>query len=57
MNDEVVILKSKAATLWCQHATKVSDKPWRYVLIPHDAIDHSATFANLVRLYEVNLSS
>jgi type III restriction enzyme len=57
INDEVVILKSKAATIWCQHATKVSDKPWRYVLIPHDAIDNSTTFANLVRLYEVKESS
>lgn len=26
MTDEVVQLKAKAATLWCQHATSVSDK-------------------------------
>jgi type III restriction enzyme len=48
MTDEVVQLKAKAATIWCQHATSVSDKPWYYVLIPHDAIDASATFSSLV---------
>ena len=48
MTDEVVLLKAKAATLWCQHASSVSDKPWHYVLIPHDAIDANATFATLV---------
>ena len=53
MTDEVVQLKAKAATLWCQHATSVSDKPWYYVLIPHDAIDASATFSSLVRRYRI----
>ncbi len=51
MTDEVVLLKAKAATLWCQHATSVSDKPWHYVLIPHDDIEHSATFSSLVHRY------
>jgi type III restriction enzyme len=51
MTDEVVQLKAKAATIWCQYATSVSDKPWYYVLIPHDAIDASATFSSLVRRY------
>jgi hypothetical protein len=49
--------QAKAATLWCQHATKVSDKPWRFVLIPHDAIDHSASFVSLTRLYGMNQAS
>jgi len=44
-------LKAKAATLWRQHATSVSDKQWYYVLIPHDAIDASPTFSSLVRRY------
>ncbi len=48
ITDEVVQLKAKAATLWCQHATSVSDKPWHYMLIPHDAVDASATFSSLV---------
>jgi type III restriction enzyme len=51
MTDEVVLLKAKAATLWCQHASTVSDKPWHYVLIPHDAIEHNATFSTLSRRF------
>jgi type III restriction enzyme len=51
MSDDVVLLKAKAAKLWCEHASTVSDKPWRYVLIPHDAINHSATFDQLCRLH------
>jgi type III restriction enzyme len=51
MTDEVVLLKAKAATLWCQHASTVSDKPWHYVLIPHDAIDANATLATLIGRY------
>lgn len=54
MSDEIVLLKAKAATLWCEHASSVSDKPWQYVLIPHDAIGHSASFAGLVRLYRAH---
>ena len=51
MSDEVVLLKAKAASLWCEHASTVSDKPWRYVLIPHDAIDQSATFRTLLQRF------
>ena len=51
MTDEVVLLKAKAARLWCEHASTVSDKPWKYVLIPHDAIDQSATFNTLVQRF------
>ena len=51
MTDEVVLLKAKAATLWCQHASTASDKPWRYVLIPHDAIGQSSTFKNFTQRF------
>ena len=51
MTDEIVLLKAKAASLWCEHASTISDKPWRYVLIPHDKIDHSATFNTLANRY------
>jgi type III restriction enzyme len=51
MTDDAVQLRAKAATLWCQHATSASDKPWNYVLITHDTIDASATFSSLVRLF------
>jgi type III restriction enzyme len=53
MTDEVVLLKAKAAVLWCQHATMVSEKPWSYVLIPHDAIDQAATFKTLAERYMI----
>jgi type III restriction enzyme len=53
MTDEMVQLKAKAATLWCQHASLVSDKPWSYVLISHDAIDHSATFNSLIQRFQL----
>ncbi len=51
MTDETVLLKARAATLWCQHASTVSEKPWHYVLIPHDAISQSSTFRNLTQRF------
>lgn len=47
MDDEVVKLKAKAATAWCEHASLQDDKPWRYVLIPHSAVQHSASLEGL----------
>jgi len=51
MTDEVVLLKAKAAKAWCQHASAADPKPWRYVLIPHSAVQYSATLAGLVAAY------
>ena len=34
MSDEVVLLKARAAVLWCKQASTVSEKPWEYLLIP-----------------------
>ncbi len=49
--------KARAAALWCRHATDHarlnSGKLWRYLLIPHDAIDAGRTLAGLVRQFEV----
>jgi type III restriction enzyme len=53
ITDEMVQLKAKAAALWCQHASIVSDKPWHYVLIPHDAIEHSTTFKSLIHRFRM----
>ena len=43
--------KAKAALEWCQHASeylaKHGGKPWRYVLIPHDAVSVNATLGAL----------
>lgn len=51
MNDPIVIAKAEAAAEWCHHACGVSDKPWTYLLIPHDAIDESKTLAGLAATY------
>jgi type III restriction enzyme len=43
-----VIAKRDAAVAWCKYATKATSLPWRYVLVPHDAIGDSASFGGLV---------
>ncbi len=43
--------KAKAATQWCERASGVSDKPWHYILLPHDTIQISRTFLSLVQQY------
>ena len=51
LSDPVVVAKAQSAAEWCRHATLVSDKPWVYVLIPHDAVDESKTLAGLAAAY------
>jgi hypothetical protein len=34
---------------WCERASAVSDRPWEYVLLPHDSILINRTFASLVQ--------
>lgn len=51
MDDDIVKLKAKAATAWCEHASLQDDKPWRYVLIPHSAVQHSASLEGLAAQY------
>ena len=51
MEDTTVLLKAKAAQAWCQHASLSDDKPWKYVLISHSAVQHSATFEGLIASY------
>lgn len=57
MQDEVVQAKAKAAAVWCARATAFElengGKPWRYVLIEHDAITDNQSLAGLVQAYEV----
>jgi type III restriction enzyme len=53
MKDETVLAKARAAALWCQRATEhAGGKPWKYLLIPHDAIDESKTLAGLAAAWE-----
>lgn len=53
MTDPIVLQKARAASLWCQRATThAPGKPWKYLLIPHDAIDESKTLAGLAASWE-----
>jgi type III restriction enzyme len=51
VDDSKVQKKAKAAIQWCERATSVSDKPWRYSLIPHDTVQINRTFQSLARQY------
>jgi type III restriction enzyme len=55
MTDPVVLAKARAAATWCKHATahelENGGKPWRYLLIPHDAIADNMTIEGLARSY------
>jgi len=58
MNDTEVLAKRDAAVSWCQHASEYAatcnGKPWKYVLIPHDAIAENMTLAGLAGQFTVN---
>lgn len=51
MDDPVVLAKKAVAIQWCanasDHAGTYHGKPWRYVLIPHDAIAENMTLKGL----------
>lgn len=55
MTDDVVLAKADAAVVWCenatQHAKENDGKPWKYLLIPHDAITDQMTLAGLAARY------
>lgn len=53
MDDLDVRRKADAASLWCfiateHHAKKHEDKPWRYALVPDDAVRPNATLDGLL---------
>ena len=52
MESEEVQAKAEKARLWCQHASAYTKqnggKPWKYLLIPHDEVTHSATLSSLM---------
>jgi len=53
LDDADVRRKAKAAMLWCliateHHANLHGEKPWRYVLVPDDAVQPNATLDGLV---------
>jgi type III restriction enzyme len=49
--------KARAAIEYCKHATdytsKNNGKPWKYVLIPHGAVQLNMSFGFLVKQYEI----
>ena len=46
--------KARAAAIWCDHATKHGGgKPWKYVLVPRDAVDDSKSLMGLAATHEV----
>jgi type III restriction enzyme len=55
MQDPVVLAKARAAATWCKHASghekDNGGKPWRYLLIPHDAIADNMTIDGLAEAY------
>lgn len=48
--------KAKAALIYCNNASaytsKVGGKPWKYVLIPHDAVMQNMSFETLTERFE-----
>ena len=56
MGDPVVLLKRDVAVKWCKQASDHSKthhgKPWKYLLIPHDAIAENMTLEGLAMQFE-----
>ncbi len=48
MSDPEVQAKASAAALWCKHASEATGESWGYLLIPHDHVRLSMTFAGFV---------
>jgi type III restriction enzyme len=57
LNDPIVLAKKEAAVKWCANASAYAvaheGKPWRYALIPHDAIAENMTLDALVKQFGV----
>ena len=55
MNDEEVKAKRDVAVKWCalasEYSTTSGGKPWKYVLVPHDAIKDNMAVEGLVRQF------
>ncbi|MBI3683699.1 MAG: hypothetical protein HY235_25270, partial [Acidobacteria bacterium] len=61
VDSDDVKAKAKAAVAWCAHASDYSakhgGKPWRYLLIPHDAVVVNATLSALTATYQITSRS
>lgn len=60
MEDPEVLAKRDAAVKWCQQASEYastnSGKPWKYLLVPHDAVATNMTLEGLAQQYTVQAS-
>lgn len=58
LDSKEVQAKAKAAVDWCAHASDYSvrygGKPWRYLLIPHDAVQVNATLGGLASRFALD---
>lgn len=58
IDTDTVQSKAKAAISYCQHATEynkqIDGKPWKYVLIPHNAVRLNMSLGHLLSTYEVH---
>lgn len=57
MDDEIVLMKAKAAVTWCEQATvhckDLDNKQWKYLLIPHDEISEEKTLDGLAATFSI----
>jgi type III restriction enzyme len=57
MADPEVLAKRDAAVTWCdltsEYAVNNGGKPWKYALIPHDAVAENMTLAGLASRFAV----
>ena len=55
LDDPVVLAKKEVAFGWCrnasEHAKSYGGKPWRYVLMPHDAVAENMSLDGLAARY------
>lgn len=53
LKSDEVLAKAAAAVRWCkwasEYARNVGDKPWKYILVPHDEIAESKRLADFLR--------
>ena len=57
MRNADVKAKAEAAAVWCKNASEyahtTNGKPWRYLLVPHDAVAQNMTLKALVDQYSM----
>lgn len=59
LQSEEVQVKAHAAVQWCEHASRYAAqhgaRPWKYLLIPHDAVAVNKTLASLATAFAVRV--